>query len=138
MKSWVLDTNVIVAAHLSPFGPPGRLLAEIYARRLRLSYDARIAAEYREVLLRPKFSLPPDSVKSFLRVLEDQDPVIAPPLNLKLPDPDDLMFLEVAAITGERVLVTGNPRHFPAKSCHSIRVLTPAEAWSVHVVGSST
>jgi putative PIN family toxin of toxin-antitoxin system len=137
MKSWVFDTNVIVAAHLSPFGPPGRLLAEIYVRRLRLSYDARIAAEYREVLLRPKFSLPPESVKSFLRVLEDQDPVIAPPLNLKLPDPDDLMFLEVAAITDERVLVTGNLRHFPAKSWHSIRVLTPAEAWSVHVMGSS-
>lgn len=58
MKSWVFDTNVIVAAHLSPFGPPGRLLGEVYGGHLRLAYDARMAEEYREVLLRPKFALP--------------------------------------------------------------------------------
>ena len=76
MKSWVFDTNVIVAAHLSPHGPPGRLLGEVYARNLRLTYDARMADEYREVLLRPKFALPPASVRTFLKVLEDQDLII--------------------------------------------------------------
>ena len=134
MKNWVFDTNVIVAAHLSPFGPPGRLLGEVYARRLRLAYDARMAEEYREVLLRPKFALPPESVRTFLRVLEDQDLVIAPPLSLKIPDPDDLMFLEVAAHGGDGVLVTGNLRHFPEASRGSVRVLTPAEAWAEYVM----
>ncbi len=133
MKSWVLDTNVIVAAHLSPFGPPGRLLAEVYSRRLRLSFDARIAQEYREVLLRPKFAFRPETVRIFLKVLEDQDLVTAPPLKLKLPDPDDLMFLEVAVIAGDRVVVTGNLRHFPEESRGDVRVLTPAEAWAEHV-----
>jgi uncharacterized protein len=129
MKSWVFDTNVIVAAYLSPFGPPGRLLAEIYGQRLRLSYDVRMAAEYREVLSRPKFGLPAESVQSFLRVLADQDPVSAPPWKVKLPDPDDLMFLEVAAVTEEKTLVSGNLRHFPQASRRDVRVLTPAEAW---------
>jgi len=129
MKSWVFDTNVIVAAHLSPYGPPGRLLGEIYAQRLRLAYDARIAAEYREVLLRPKFGFPVESVRSFLRVLEDQDFVDGIPLRLELPDPDDLMFLEVASATEDRVLVSGNIRHFPLRSRRGVKVLTPAEAW---------
>lgn len=132
MKSWVFDTNVIVAAHLSPFGPPGRLLTEIHGRRLRLSYDERMAAEYREVLLRPKFALPVECVRSFLRVLGDQDLVSAPPWKLKLPDLDDLMFLEVAAATEEKIVVTGNIRHFPPASRQNVRVLTPAEAWEEH------
>lgn len=129
MRSWVFDTNVIVAAHLSASGPPGRLLAEVYAGRLRLTYDARMATEYREVLLRPKFSLPAETVRSFLAVLGDQDLVIAPPLNIRLQDPDDLMFLEGAASAGDGVLVTGNLRHFPAKSRGAVRVLSPTEAW---------
>ncbi len=54
MNSWVLDTNVIVAAHLSPFGVPARLLSEVYTRRLRMAYDFRILAEYQEVLGRKK------------------------------------------------------------------------------------
>lgn len=129
MKSWVFDTNVIVAAHLSPFGPHGRLLAEIYGRRLRMSYDGRMAAEYRHVLLRPKFALPAESARSFLKVLADQDLVSAPPWKVKLPDPDDLMFLEVAAVTETKTLVSGNFRHFPQASRRDVRVLTPAEAW---------
>ena len=137
MKSWVFDTNVIVAGHLSPFGPPGRLLAEVYACRLRLSYDARMAEEYREVLLRPKFALPPESVRSFLKILEDQDLVIPPPLSLKLPDADDLMFLEVAANAGAGVVVTGNLRHFPTGLRGTVRVLTPAEAWAEYVKETS-
>ncbi len=48
-------------------------------------------------------------------------------------DPDDLMFLEVAAITGDGVVVTGNLRHFPEESRGDVRVLTPAEAWAEYV-----
>ena len=132
MNRWVFDTNVIVAGHLSPHGPLARLLGEVYAWRLRLAYDARMAAEYRDVLLRPKFGLPAASVRSFLRVLEDQDLVTGLPWNGELPDPDDRMFLEVAAATDEKCLVTGNLRHFPASSRGSVRVLTPAEAWEAH------
>lgn len=110
-------------------------MAEVYAGRLQLSYDARMAAEYREVLLRPEFALPPESVRFFLKVPGDQNLVIAAPLTLELPDPDDLMFLEVAASAGEGVLVSGNLRHFPAESRGSVRVLSPAEAWVLRLNG---
>jgi uncharacterized protein len=129
MRSWVFDTNVIVSGHLSPFGPPGRLLTEILGRRLRMSYDDRMAVEYHEVLSRPKFAFPAESVRSFLLILEDQDPVSAPPWKIKLPDPADLMFLEVASQTKDKILVSGNVRHFPTASRRDVRVMTPAEAW---------
>ncbi len=46
-----------LAAHLSPFLVPARLLSEVYARRLRMAYDFRILTEYQEVLGRKKFDL---------------------------------------------------------------------------------
>ena len=133
MNSWVFDTNVIVAAHLSPFGVPARLLSEVYARRLRVPYDFRILAEYQEVLGRKKFDLSPQAVKGFLQIVEDQERIAPLPLKTILPDPDDLMFLEVAAATSHRVLVTGIIKHYPQKSRGSILVLTPAEALSLHL-----
>jgi len=133
MNTWVFDTNVIVAAHLSPFGVPARLLSEIYARRLRMAYDFRILAEYQEVLGRKKFDLSPKAVKAFLQIVEDQELTTPLPLKTILPDPDDLVFLEVAAATSNRVLVTGNTKHYPQNSRGPVLVLTPAEALSLHL-----
>jgi putative PIN family toxin of toxin-antitoxin system len=133
MNSWVFDTNVIVAAHLSPFGVPARLLSEVYARRLRMAYDFRILAEYQEVLGRKKFDLSPQAVKGFLKIVEDQELTTPLPLKTILPDPDDLMFLEVAAATINRVLVSGNTKHYPQKNRGSVRVLSPVEALSLHL-----
>ena len=136
MNCWVFDTNVVVAAHLSPFGPPARLLGEVYARRLRMAYDFRIAAEYEEVLSRKKFGLTAQTIKAFAHVLQDQDLISPRPLKLSLPDPDDLMFLEVAAASPHGILVTGNAKHYPQKTRGSVRVLTPVEALSLHFKSS--
>jgi uncharacterized protein len=124
---------VIVAAHLSPFGVPARLLSEVYARRLRMAYDFRILAEYQEVLGRKKFDLPPQAIKGFLQIVEDQERIAPLALKTILPNPDDLMFLEVAAATSHRVFVTRNIKHYPQKSRGSVFVLTPAEAFSLHL-----
>jgi hypothetical protein len=72
-------------------------------------------------------------VRTFLNVLDDQDLVCAPPLSLELPDPDDLMFLEVAAGSRDGVLVSVNLRHFPEATRGSVHVLNPAEAWNRYV-----
>jgi len=127
MKIWVLDINVIVSAHLSPHGPPARLLCEVLAQRLRVAYDTRILYEYREVLLRPKFNLPPASVRRFLDVMSDHEFVT--PRALALPDPKDVMFAEVAAALKNPLLVTGNLAHFPRELCAGVEVLSPADAW---------
>ncbi|MBI4604942.1 MAG: hypothetical protein HY721_23520 [Planctomycetes bacterium] len=44
----------------------------------------------------------------------------------KIPDPDDMPFLEVAA-TAVAVLVTGNQRHFPVRERGATRVVSPRE-----------
>jgi predicted nucleic acid-binding protein len=129
MRTWVLDTNVVVAGHLCPHGPPGRLLSEVYAQRLRLAYDGRIALEYAEVLRRPRFQLPAATIAAFLLILQDQELVAPTPLGVALPEDDDRPFLEVAATTAERILVTGNTRHYPPRTRGRVTVLTPAEAW---------
>ncbi len=48
----------------------------------------------------------------------------APPL----PDPHDEPFLAVALATPDRVLVTGNIKHFPPPCRAGVTVLTPREA----------
>jgi putative PIN family toxin of toxin-antitoxin system len=123
----VLDTNILVSALLSPFGPPARVLDLILSGEIRLVYDDRMMAEYREVLARPKFGFAPEDVADLLAFLEaDGEPVTARLLSSELPDADDLPFLEVAA-QAKATLVTGNTAHYPASARGAVSVLTPAE-----------
>lgn len=131
MVSCVLDTNVVISGLLSPHGPPGRLIDALLARRLVIVYDDRILHEYREVLVRAKFRFATERVNAFLRIMAFQIPVSAFPIKgLKASDPDDTLFLEVAAASEGKVLVTGNKKHYPPASRGTVRVLTPAEAWA--------
>ncbi len=129
--SWVLDTNVIVSGLLVAGGFSGRLVEAVLTARLRLSYDDRIEAEYREVLARPRFAISRERREAFLAELKNQDAVVVvrPWSDAMLPDLDDLSFLEVARLTTERTLVTGNLRHFPSSVCGPVVVLTPRQAW---------
>jgi putative PIN family toxin of toxin-antitoxin system len=109
----VLDTNVVVSALLSPFGPPARLLAMALAGTLIPCYDGRILAEYAEVLARPKFAFDPAVSAAVIdRIQLTGLAVAARPCHIHLPDEDDRPFLEVAE-TALAILVTGNLRHYP-------------------------
>ena len=52
---FVIDSNVVVSAMLSPHAPPAQVIRLALQGDLGLLYDGRILAEYREVLMRPKF-----------------------------------------------------------------------------------
>ena len=62
----VVDTNVLVAGLLSPFGRPGEMVRMIAVGSLSLLYDARIMAEYIQVLKRPKFSFSSEHIEALL------------------------------------------------------------------------
>lgn len=127
---WVLDTNVVVSGLLVTAGYSGRLLDAVLAGRLRIAYDDRIEAEYREVLARPRFAVAPERREAFLAELKNQEALIAEPWTHKMPpDPDDMPFLEVARATSVQILVTGNLRHFGPSVCGSVTVLSPRQAW---------
>ena len=124
----VLDTNVLVSALLSPFGPPAEILRLVGTGMIQVCHDLRILDEYRRVLLRPVFPFRPLEVEALLDQIEaDGEPVTALPLFQRLPDPDDEAFLEVALAGEARYLVTGNLRHYPLRSLQGVRVVSPRE-----------
>jgi putative PIN family toxin of toxin-antitoxin system len=128
----VLDTNVFVAALLTPHGDSARLLDLVLRGELLACFDDRVMGEYIEVLARSEFGFPPQNVESLLaHIATSGHKVTATALPSKLPDPDDLMFLEVALASQAEALITGNIRHFPATHRYGVHVIPPAEflAW---------
>ena len=128
MKCWVVDTNVVVSGLLNPNGPPARILDAILDGRVRLVYDARILAEYRDVLHRPRLKLKPEAVATFLEALRGQMLVNPSTIVSSGPDVDDLIFIECAIAAPDKTIVTGNLADYPDEILHGIRVLTPAQA----------
>jgi uncharacterized protein len=123
----VLDTNVLVSALLSPFGPPARTLDLLLAGEITLAFDDRLLIEYHDVLTRDRFGFEPGAVAELLAYLEYAGrATVALPLPVVLPDPDDIPFLEVAA-AAEATLITVNGRHYPPEQRAGVLVLTPAE-----------
>ena len=124
----VLDTNVLVSALLSPFGPPGEILGLITSGMIRVCHDARVLSEYRQVLLRPAFPFGRVQVESLMDQIEaDGEPVTALPLSQRLPDPDDEVFLAVALAGNAGYLVTGNLKHYPERSRQGVQVVSPRD-----------
>ena len=124
----VLDSNVVVSGILQPFGKPAMILRLVAAGRIRCAYDLRIMTEYRNVLTRPKFGFSESQVKAFLTQMEEEGvPVVAGPLAIRIPDPDDQPFLEVALAAGVEALVTGNKKHFPKGEYGGVKIVSPLE-----------
>ena len=124
----VVDTNVLVAALLSPHGPPAAILRLILSDQLIVCFDARILDAYRTVLARPRFTFDEQRIREVLAYLEATgEQIDAPPLRLKLPDPDDAMFIEVALAGSADYLISGNLKHFPARQCAGISLASPRE-----------
>jgi len=129
----VLDTNVLVAGLLSPFGPCGEMVRMVSSGELELCLDARILCEYGEVLRRPKFSFHEDHIAALLDYISFRSHNVASsPLLCSLPDPDDEMFLEVAIAGRVEYLVTGNHLHFPESLCQGAIILSPGEFISTY------
>ena len=124
----VIDTNVLVSGLLSPYGPPGRIVALLCNGTLKPCTDARVVSEYDAVLRRPRFGNDPETVDALLEMVRRHGlPVASVPLPLPLPDRDDDQFVEVGLAGGARCLVTGNRAHYPDDRCLGLPVLSPAE-----------
>jgi putative PIN family toxin of toxin-antitoxin system len=124
----VLDTNVLVAGLLSPFGPCAEIVRMVSSGELTLYLDARILSEYGVVLRRCKFRFRMDKVIALLDYIEHRGHIVASsPLSDSLPDLGDQPFLEVAIAGQAACLVTGNHAHFPPKLCQGVKVLSPSD-----------
>jgi len=124
----VLDTNVLVSGLLSPFGPPGQIIALLADGDLQPCIDSRMILEYREVLLRPVFGFNPADVQTLIDYVESEGfEVVAKPLPTGLPHPADEVFVSVALASSAKALITGNLRHFPGDHREGVLVISPAE-----------
>lgn len=124
----VFDTNVLVSAFLKPHSHAAKILRLILQGEIEIVADSRILNEYEEVLARPKFKLDEEKVKVVLDLIRLRC-IKAPATRIKfsLPDEDDTPFIETALAGDADYLITGNKRHFPAKSCRDIKALSPDE-----------
>lgn len=129
MKSCVIDTSVVVAGLMSPWGPAGTLVRAMYGDMLRWAVDGRILREYGEVSARPKFKLAPNEPYFLMLKLRSSALWILPiPCSLKLPDKSDRPFIEVALALPQPIIVTRNLRHFVPAAKLGVEILTPEQA----------
>lgn len=125
----VLDTNVLVSALLTGGGTADMAVQLVLQGAATLLVDSRILAEYDEVTSRARFGFDEAERRAVLEVLAlIAEPVVARPLRLTLPDPDDRVFVEVALAGQADVIVTGNVKHFVTRrGALGVRVRSPRE-----------
>jgi putative PIN family toxin of toxin-antitoxin system len=123
----VLDTNVVVSALLTGGGTADMVVQLVLQGKATLLTDSRILAEYDEVTSRPRFGFDEGERRIILETLAAiSEPVIARPLRITLPDPEDRVWVEVAIAGGADAIVSGNTRHFvPRSGKLAVPVLTP-------------
>ena len=128
----VFDTNVLVAATLSPFGASFQLLSLIPERRFALLLSVPVMLEYEEVLKREDMRAQSHLTLEEVDVLLDMLAAVGTPCTPffqwrpQLPDPDDEMFLELAVNGRAHAIVTVNTRDFlPAVRTFGVEVLRP-------------
>jgi len=114
--SVVLDTNVVVSAHLNPDGYEGFVLDLALGGKVQLSVSFEIFEEYRDVLGRAKSAIDPAKLATSLELIRKAANRVQPRRRLKqTADPEDNKFLECAEEVEADYLVSGNKRHFPQR-----------------------
>ncbi|MBR0032625.1 MAG: putative toxin-antitoxin system toxin component, PIN family [Treponema sp.] len=127
----VIDTNVLVSAFLKSNSIPRIVMDYVYSGEIIPLFNDEILSEYREVLARPKFHFPKDAVEIAVEKIKEIglhfDSV---PVSEDIPDPKDIVFYAVtmnARNEKDAYLVTGNTKHFPAKTF----VVTPRQILNI-------
>lgn len=127
MLKAVLDTNVVVSAHLNLDGPPRVILDLAFSRHFRCFVSEPLLREYEEVLSRPRFGRNPRDIAKSLRLLRDVATLVVPRRRLDVAgDPDDNKVLECALEARADYVVTGNTRDFPERF-QDIRTVPPQQ-----------
>lgn len=128
---WVIDTSVLVSAVLNPGRVCDQLLQHAVAGHFVPAWDNSLLAEYRDVLSRPRFGLSRATIKNLLAAFPPAGFRQGRATDVKLPDPDDISFVAVALATEDKVIITGNSRHFPLLAIKPVTILSPREALNI-------
>ena len=125
MLKAVLDTNVVLSAHLNLEGPSKVILDLVFARFFRCFVSNPLLEEYEEVLKRPRFGRDAREIARSLRLMRNAAIFVVPRKKLEITrDPDDNKVLECALEARVDYVVTGNIRDFPERF-QDIRIIPP-------------
>ena len=122
----VIDTNVLVSSLLTKNdnSPVVKIINAIRNSTIIPMFNADILAEYVEVLSRDRLGLNQDVVSETLAMIKSRGiDSERKPVSENIPDPDDVVFYEIAMSREDSYLVTGNLKHFPRNG----KVVSPSE-----------
>lgn len=122
----VIDTNVLVSYLLTRHANSSivKVVDAIHSGNLIPMYSDEIIKEYDTVLGRKRFGFTQDKVKETIDLIETNGINCSRRSVVDIfPDPDDVVFYEVAMSREDSYLVTGNLKHFPKNG----RVVSPAD-----------
>ena len=126
----VIDTNVLVSALLTrnSDSPVVKVINAIRENEVIPLFDESILAEYAEVLRRERFGFEESKIEELLSTMKTRGlNCERKPISEILPDPDDVVFYEVAMSRENAYLVTGNLKHFPKNG----RIVSPADMMQI-------
>ncbi|MBQ9466693.1 MAG: putative toxin-antitoxin system toxin component, PIN family [Muribaculaceae bacterium] len=132
MKTYhaVIDTNVIVAALLTPNEQSAtvKVVDALLKGNIMPLYNDEILSEYDEVLRRDKFHFSSSTIDFLINEIRRYG-INSERVNSveHFPDPKDVVFYEIALSKDDAYLVTGNINHFPRTPI----VVTPAEMMAI-------
>ena len=114
----VIDTNVLVAAHLSQHDDSAvvKVFNKLSNSEIIPLYSNEILKEYKDVLSRKKFSFSSEIISYTLSLIMNKGiQVDLKPSGIKLFDEKDLVFYEIVLEKKDEgaYLITGNKKHFP-------------------------
>ncbi len=130
----ILDTNVLLAALISPHGPPDMIYRAWHAKRFELVTSTTQLDELRRVSRYPKLKpiLPAHRIGTMVNNIQRAivlDDLPDPPADLPVADPQDLFLLAMALLAEADFLVTGDRKAglLKLQSVRRTRILTPTQ-----------
>jgi len=124
----VIDTNVVVSAALKDKDPEAVMRAVVAHPDWEWVVSAEILAEYRTVLARAKFGLPPALLQQWVTFLETVTVLVEVPVTLPYPpDPTDAKFLACALAAQADWLITGDRDFAQARKLLTTTILSVSQ-----------
>ena len=121
----IIDTNVLVSAALKDRNPEAVILWIAAQADWEWVVSSEIMAEYKEVLSRDKFRLPPEVRQKWFEQLDSLTTMVEVDATVQFPrDQKDAMFLACALASRADYFVTGDRDFADAKKLVSTTILS--------------
>jgi putative PIN family toxin of toxin-antitoxin system len=131
----VIDCNVLIAASLKD-GMCRKVLRNVI--QSHESYISEpILLEFLQVARRKKFKKYQTHLEYYIQLYADVAKIINPnPCKIKLPDTDDIMYLDLCTHIQAAYLITGNSKDFPDKKYEETIIISPAHFFERYILSN--